>query len=1160
MGDAASAEKAFAETAVAADAAADEMDSKLGAATSKAGNLFEDLGNKMSNYGIPGGNMLKDFGQKLDDTGSKTSKLTTLMSGLGAATLAVGAGAFVAAGIAGVKMASSYNEAVEQLATGAGESQKNLAMVSSGMKAIAIDVAQTPMAMAQGMFMIESAGYHGKAGLDVLKSAAEGAATGGAEMETVASALTTAMTDYNIPATRANAVTSALIETVASGKMHLQDLASSLGKVMPQASALGLSFQDVTGALATMTNAGLSARLASQHLSNTLLALSAPSTTATAAMSQVGLTSQQVKDALDGPGGLGAALSLIEQHVGSTFPANSVAGVTAFKAMLGGATGYSTALMLTGKHSQEFATDVSAIGKRLDGSSKSVQGFAETQKELAFQMKQAHALFDVLEIDLGQLLIPKLEEAGHAVGDVVVFFEHHKAAAIALAAVIAGPLVASVVVFTAEMVGKLGGGLVTTASKVANLGQTMRSAAGGAVESGEANATLAATLAGLNESMATLSERIAGETAAFGALDEATTRASETEMAITNAQAAVVRSSLVLQEALQEITAETQVGIDIFEAYGVSTDVLADQMVGTSETVRMAFGEMDTAALELGMTGTAGVESFEMSLRALQAQASATAESVIGSSDEMGAGLASAGVEEAAEGAATGLSGVAEAAGSMLGPVGLAAGALVPLALGFLHLGQSGPTAAQQTASAVAQLNKQLDQMQVSTPQQLDLALDAVKKQLGAAEAQMSKLVPGSTAFDILSGKIVTLRERSIEWNSENATTTANTAALAHAFGLTAQQVQSVASSLGSNFNLSEKLDPTQVRVFVQQLQQSGTGFNASATAAKGWATAIATAANSAAQAARQGNSTITTSAMQAMDLTKIIMGTGGAKALGAFVDSQKGGLPAVKAAADQWGVKIPLGYLEELESAMTDSGSVSIKKLADAMAQNATVPADSMTQVRGMLGDRLSELTTDFHTAGFQSASQMAQALLGGGNLVTGSGQKVLTELLTLLNSGQASAKQVGAMLDMGIADGLMSNSAAVGQAAAQTVQNAVNAAKAAGQIHSPSQLAANEVGGPIAQGVALGITREWAAAEAALTGGMSSLLSRTAVPTSGNPSLAAAGGAVGAPSAGGGVGTMNVTININGGQDKRAIAQEVRTELLLIARSTTNIFGGWA
>lgn len=155
----------------------------------------------------------------VSDTGSSHfSKL----SSVGGAALAGIAGAAVAVGGVSIKMASDFQTATTQLVTGAGESKKNIDMVRQGILSMAGEVAQTPMQLAQGMFLIESAGYHGAAGLQVLKAAAEGAATGGAQMSSVADALTTAMHDYNIPADHANQVTSALIETVASGKTHLE--------------------------------------------------------------------------------------------------------------------------------------------------------------------------------------------------------------------------------------------------------------------------------------------------------------------------------------------------------------------------------------------------------------------------------------------------------------------------------------------------------------------------------------------------------------------------------------------------------------------------------------------------------------------------------------------------------------------------------------------------------------------------------------------------------------------------------------------------------------------------------------------------------------------------------------------------------------------------
>src|ERR1017187_178272 len=269
-----------------------------------------------------------------------TTTFERLSSAGGKVLLGV-AGAGAAVGAVSLKMAADFQQAVVQIVTGAGESRKNIDLISQGMLNMAASVGQTPVQLAAGLYLIESAGFHGAQGLIVLKAAAQGAATGGAQMATVANAVTTALTDYHLPASQAADVTSALIQTVADGKVHLQDLSMALGKVMPVASALGGSFQQVTGAIATMTNAGLTARCAATPVQAALLALSAPSSVAAKALQGVGLTTQQVKDTLDGPTGLSGALALIETHVGSTFPRGSVASVEALKAIMGGVTGYS---------------------------------------------------------------------------------------------------------------------------------------------------------------------------------------------------------------------------------------------------------------------------------------------------------------------------------------------------------------------------------------------------------------------------------------------------------------------------------------------------------------------------------------------------------------------------------------------------------------------------------------------------------------------------------------------------------------------------------------------------------------------------------------------------------------------------------------------------
>ena len=362
---------------------------------------------------------VKGFAGTTDAAGTKFTNFANKAS-----TAIVGAG--LAIGVASAKLAANFDEAMTQLVTGAGESQKNIELVKNGILDMAGAVGQTPKQLAAGMYLIESAGYHGARGLAILKASAEGAAVGNAQMATVANAVTTAMTDYNIPTSRANQVTSALIETVASGKTHLEDLAGSIGKVMPVAAALGVNFQTVTGAIATMTNAGLSARFAAQHLQNLLLSLQAPSKGTQKALDAVGLSAQHLKDVMANPKeGLGVALAMIQEAVARRFPKGSVAYVEAMKAIYGSTVAYSSALMLGGSHAKEFANNVKNIGDRVNGTGKQVQGWALVQKDLNQKLKELNASGQSAMIKLGGFLLPKLTDIANFASSVMDYFKKH---------------------------------------------------------------------------------------------------------------------------------------------------------------------------------------------------------------------------------------------------------------------------------------------------------------------------------------------------------------------------------------------------------------------------------------------------------------------------------------------------------------------------------------------------------------------------------------------------------------------------------------------------------------------------------------------------------------------------------------------------------------
>ena len=195
---------------------------------------------------------------------------------------------------AGVKMAADFQMQMTRLVTSAGESHKNLALVSRGIMAISISTATSTSELAKGMYTVESAGYHGAKGLTILKAAAQGARAEQAPLKEVTDAVTTALRDYQLPASKAAAVTSAMVAAVGHGKTTFGEFAGSLSTVQATAAKAHISIADLYGALATLTVHGVSAREAAHQLAFTINALQAPNNVAINQMQQLGINSNDV--------------------------------------------------------------------------------------------------------------------------------------------------------------------------------------------------------------------------------------------------------------------------------------------------------------------------------------------------------------------------------------------------------------------------------------------------------------------------------------------------------------------------------------------------------------------------------------------------------------------------------------------------------------------------------------------------------------------------------------------------------------------------------------------------------------------------------------------------------------------------------------------------
>ena len=360
-----------------------------------------------------------EFHRKMDMAQSKLGAFSAEGMSMGelagAGFMAVGAAAAAAIGIS-TKMAADYQQKLTELVTGAGESKANLQLVADGLQQMSVQVGTSSSQLADGMYMVESAGFHGAQGLDVMHAAAEGAKVGGADMATVANALTSALNAYRLPASAAVSVTDQLVATVASGKMHMQDLAGALGNVLPLANALHVPLSEVGGAMATMTAQGTDAATATTYLRFMLSSLSNPTTKAQKDLKSLGLASTSVADELTHKG-LAAALNLITDHLSKKFPKGSAEYNAALANIVGGTRGMNAALELTGTHMKTFETNSKNIGDAAKHAGKDVEGWKEVQGDFNTQLDRVGAGLEAVAQKFGAQFLPAGTKSARMIAD-----------------------------------------------------------------------------------------------------------------------------------------------------------------------------------------------------------------------------------------------------------------------------------------------------------------------------------------------------------------------------------------------------------------------------------------------------------------------------------------------------------------------------------------------------------------------------------------------------------------------------------------------------------------------------------------------------------------------------------------------------------------------
>jgi TP901 family phage tail tape measure protein len=341
------------------------------------------------------------FGRELD-TGLKRSLrsvgggISSIMRMATQATAALG-GAMTIVGAQSLKASADLERSMQMIEGLVGIFDPvQLNSFKDAIAEIAPATGQSATELGKAMFFITSAGARGANAIEILNSTARLGAAGLGDLSEIAKGVVSAVNAYGQENLNATEAADMFANTVRLGNLEAQSLAPVLGHVIPIASQMGVSFDQVGGAIAGMTRLGQSAAESATALRATMSQLLKPTGRAGEALESVGLSSEMLRDSLaTGKLDLLGVLTLVQK----AFDGNTSAMAEAFpnlRALRG-------VLALVGSN---YEDNRMIMDEMRDSTGVATEAFDAQSETLQFKLNQMMSAYKTLTIQVGDALKP----------------------------------------------------------------------------------------------------------------------------------------------------------------------------------------------------------------------------------------------------------------------------------------------------------------------------------------------------------------------------------------------------------------------------------------------------------------------------------------------------------------------------------------------------------------------------------------------------------------------------------------------------------------------------------------------------------------------------------------------------------------------------------
>jgi len=230
--------------------------------------------------------------------------------------------------------------------------------------------------LARGMYQVLSASIEPSKAIKFLAEAAKSAKAGVTDTATAVDALTTVINAYGFAAEDVTKVSDIMFQTVKRGKLTYEGMAGALGTVVPIASQVGVRFEEIAAAMATLTRSGVDVNTTTVQLRQILVSVLKPTKEAAEMAKALGLEFNA--QALRAKGLVGFLKDVIEKTGGSA---------EAMTALFGNVRALTGVLGLAGEQAEAFTSDLKLMENAL----------GSTQEAFEKQMKSTDFWIETLK-------------------------------------------------------------------------------------------------------------------------------------------------------------------------------------------------------------------------------------------------------------------------------------------------------------------------------------------------------------------------------------------------------------------------------------------------------------------------------------------------------------------------------------------------------------------------------------------------------------------------------------------------------------------------------------------------------------------------------------------------------------------------------------------